>query len=272
MNLLYFCDATPGKLLLHSHDFIEMMLIVDGNVSISAEGSKYSVKNGNMVIIPPGLLHCTIIEKDTTLYERFVIHLQPSFIEEATQRFGVDANRLLALESLFFLECNHEDRWRLRSLLERMAFAAERGGNIGTALLDCQARELVITVLDLMESGKVEEEGLKSTEVACIIDYIDRHFRNPDLSMEEIVSCVCLSPAYLSRLFKEYTGTSVYNYLIQKRLEFSKTLIKEGFLITAACLDSGFSDYTAYLKAFKKSYGTTPKRFQKTKAPARQLP
>jgi AraC-like DNA-binding protein len=64
-------------------------------------------------------------------------------------------------------------------------------------------------------------------------------------------------------MFKSYTGSSIYNFVMYKRLEYSKQLLKEGKPVLNACMNSGFTDYTSYLKAFKKTYKITPTEYRK---------
>jgi AraC-like DNA-binding protein len=121
----------------------------------------------------------------------------------------------------------------------------------------------MITFLDIMNRDKRSRLAMKNPEVGQIIEHINKNFTDPALAMGNITSQVYLSPGYISRLFKEYTGTTIYNFLMQKRLEHAKELIKDGWMVTHACMECGFTDYTSFLKAFKKAYKMTPKDYQK---------
>lgn len=261
IEILYFCDKKPGYFLLHSHDFIEVILVLDGDVAILAEGTKYEVNKGNIAIMPNGTLHRTVAE-NADRYERYVLHIELDYIKRLTEIFNIDIDRFGFLYEPNILECNQESVWRLISILGKIVNTEERNGNIGSALLQCYTFELLITLLDIMNKGMKIKSKSKNVIVDKIVHYINDNFSNPALDMDTITSEAFFSPGYLSRLFKSYTGTSIYNFLIQKRLEHSRELIKEGKLITEAYLEAGFSDYTSYLKSFKKTYNETPKEFQ----------
>ena len=69
--------------------------------------------------------------------------------------------------------------------------------------------------------------------------------------------------AYLSRLFKQYVGTSVYNYITVTRIANAQKLLKNGATVTEACFCSGFEDCSNFIRTFKKLTGETPLGYKK---------
>jgi AraC-like DNA-binding protein len=59
---------------------------------------------------------------------------------------------------------------------------------------------------------------------------------------------------------------SLYKYVIQRRLISACELLQQGGSVLSACVDSGFEDYTCFLKAFKKTFGLTPRQYLKVQA------
>jgi AraC-like DNA-binding protein len=64
------------------------------------------------------------------------------------------------------------------------------------------------------------------------------------------------------QFFKEETGYTIGNYVTEKRLLLAKNLVQNGCQVTEACFQSGFKNYSTFLKAFKKEYNTIPKNAQ----------
>ena len=62
----------------------------------------------------------------------------------------------------------------------------------------------------------------------------------------------------MMRQFKEETGYSIHQYILEKRLLAAKGLIREGMSAGAAALECGFQDYSAFARAFKKKMGMAP--------------
>ncbi|EQK30291.1 helix-turn-helix domain-containing protein [Clostridioides difficile] len=69
------------------------------------------------------------------------------------------------------------------------------------------------------------------------------------------------------RKFKSHTGTSIHNYIVQKRLILAKSLITNGHLMSEVCNKCGFNDYSSFVRAFKKNYGVSPKNYINNKNP-----
>ncbi|MCB2359182.1 helix-turn-helix transcriptional regulator [Clostridium estertheticum] len=73
-----------------------------------------------------------------------------------------------------------------------------------------------------------------------------------------------LSPAYISKLFKESTGTSPINYLIKLRLSNAKHSLEIGDQsIKKIALSVGYPDMYHFSKLFKKYYGYPPSKLKR---------
>lgn len=261
IDVLHFSDNKPGYFMLHSHDFIEIIIVIEGDVAILAEGTIYAVNKGNIAIMPNGVLHRTVIQKDVK-YERYVMHIKLDYIERISRIFNIDMQYFGFLHVPNILECSQESIWRLISILGKCMHLEERNSGIGHALLQCYTFELLITFLDIINRGTTIKTPTRNNVVDEVVAFIIENFKDSALDLEKITASTYFSTGYLSRLFKSYTGSSIYNFLIQKRLEHSRELIREGHRVTDAYLESGFSDYTSYLKSFKKTYRQTPREYQ----------
>ena len=98
--------------------------------------------------------------------------------------------------------------------------------------------------------------------IGSILNYINKNLSS-DLSIDSISSRFYMSKYYLMHKFKEQTGYTIHNYIIQKRLIMSNLLIKKGRSITDACMESGFNDYSNFSRAFKKIFMLSPKEYYK---------
>ena len=71
------------------------------------------------------------------------------------------------------------------------------------------------------------------------------------------------SKYHFSRLFKQYTDSTFYKYLNQKRIEYAKTLLQDpGMTVTEVAFKSGFSSLSAFLRMFKLMNNCTPTEFR----------
>ncbi|MBQ1236580.1 MAG: helix-turn-helix transcriptional regulator, partial [Oscillospiraceae bacterium] len=95
-----------------------------------------------------------------------------------------------------------------------------------------------------------------------VLSYINENFRS-ELTVDELADRVFLSKYHFMRLFKAQTGSTVYAYVRQKRLMNASRLIREWVPAQKAAAESGFGDYSAFHRAFKESFGTSPGKLKK---------
>ena len=84
------------------------------------------------------------------------------------------------------------------------------------------------------------------------------------ISIEEIAKEFSVSRSYLFRMFKEKLNLSVSEYILDIRLTNACLLLKNPLLTNYQVMTlSGFSDYSNFLKLFKRKYGVTPRDYRK---------
>ena len=98
--------------------------------------------------------------------------------------------------------------------------------------------------------------------VSHIRDYLD-DCACDNVSLDELVQMVGLSPFYLTRLFQKYVGMPPHAYQIQRRLHKAKHLIFQGVDLAETALSCGFTDQSHLNRHFKKYLGITPGAYRK---------
>lgn len=95
---------------------------------------------------------------------------------------------------------------------------------------------------------------------ARVMGYINVNYMN-GISVEKIADYLKLNRKYLVRIFKEKTGLTIQEYLISKRLEEAKKLLKKGYSVSESAYMAGYNDAFNFSKAFKKKFGISPKSY-----------
>ena len=93
-----------------------------------------------------------------------------------------------------------------------------------------------------------------------ILAYIDQHLVE-DVSISVLASHFYLNNSYLSKIFKEITGTTINRYIAAKRVARAKALLSEGRSVSETCMLCGFGDYSSFLRSFTKIVGMSPKKY-----------
>ncbi len=85
------------------------------------------------------------------------------------------------------------------------------------------------------------------------------------ISVEDLCETFYLSKNALYRLFRAEFSATVGEYVLQKRMERAKTLLKTDATLNIAQIASqcGFDDYNYFIRAFRKTNGITPRKYRK---------
>ena len=141
---------------------------------------------------------------------------------------------------------------------------------------DAYANELYMQVLFLefmveLNRATVSDEveyistNYSGTKINPIISYINDHLTE-NLSVDSISEEFYLSRYYVMHTFKAETGYTIGNYITMKRLSLAQALIDSGVPIVDASQQAGFGTYSTFLRAYKKTYGTSPRKKAESQA------
>ena len=106
--------------------------------------------------------------------------------------------------------------------------------------------------------------GFTSKELEKALYYIDENMAE-NFKIEKLAKEFGISKFYFIKRFKSSTNVTPHQFIIKKKLERSKNLLKEGSLsLTDITYMLNFSDQSHFSNSFKKMYGMTPREFRKT--------
>lgn len=95
-----------------------------------------------------------------------------------------------------------------------------------------------------------------------IFSYVDEHLLD-ELKREEIAELVHFHPVYLSRFFKSRTGTSLSQYIVNRRIEKAKLLLANSDLQVGHIVHRlGYYNSSHFTRTFKQATGFTPRQYR----------
>ncbi|MBD2055362.1 helix-turn-helix transcriptional regulator [Oculatella sp. FACHB-28] len=187
---------------------------------------------------------------------------------------------ILSLDPTAFLSAvRSTESWNRAELLPHFATSDPLVHGIGLALkaeleshglggrlyIDSLSTTLFIHLLRHYTTQKpmlpAQEGGLPTYRLRQVIEYIDAYL-DRDLTLAELAVVAQMSPNYFTQLFKQSTGFTPHQFVIQRRVEWAKRLLSEGKLAIAdIALQVGFAHQSHLNRHFKRWVGVTPKIF-----------
>ena len=105
--------------------------------------------------------------------------------------------------------------------------------------------------------------GRQLSMISPAIQEIDRSFTENELSVSRLASLCGISEVYFRRLFMNTFGISPKEYVIQKRMEYAKTLLSSGdFSVSEAAMLCGYAEPCHFSREFSKRVGVSPKQYE----------
>ncbi|MDJ0589827.1 MAG: AraC family transcriptional regulator [Pleurocapsa sp. MO_226.B13] len=188
----------------------------------------------------------------------------------------------LALDAAFVSQIAQENEWSNANQIEilpqflvrdsqiqhiGLALLAELkiGGLSGHLFAESLTTALAARLLQQFSLSKQQickpEGGLSKQKLSLVIEYINDRL-DEELRLIDIAANIDISSSHFTRLFKQSTGTTPYQYVIQCRVERAKLLLQQRKLTIAEVATMvGFHDQSHLTYHFKRILGTTPKRF-----------
>ena len=255
-------DTFEGK--YHCHDFIEFSYVVSGSVNYKIGDKFYLIKEKTLLPFNTGVYHKECFTKgiNDDLKE---LHIGFRNLKID----GLPINHIFNNHSdvpIQFQQYGEEFHKCCLEIIEEQE-ACEIGKDL---ILKSLVMKLIALFLKetnyVKNTKKIREYTLpfydKSNIVEIIIDYFENNYMN-NISLDDISKNMYISPVYISKTFKEKTGESPINYLINLRLEKAKNLL----LTTEAPIkviahSVGYSDAYYFSKLFKKYYEYSPHKFR----------
>ena len=148
------------------------------------------------------------------------------------------------------------DCHRIRKLFDELA-AVSVGKEFGDDILAASLFNQVMVYLCRAGSAAHSESD---PLIDSVIKYINANL-SEDLSIERLCERFFISKTRLIARFREITGTTPHQYIKQKRIILAARYMEEKNNAAQAGSKAGFSDYSAFYRAFVKEYGISPRDY-----------
>ncbi len=236
------------------HDFWEIVCIIDGSASITADERTFILANGQITFHKPMEFHRIWSDK------AFHILLLTFYAEgEGMEFFN---NKVFNLEP--------EQIIQLHSIVKKTIVAINNSekGEVDHTLTHIVAAEIELFLLNLISNNQ-DNVGLlmpKSSEsYKKIVQTMENHI-GKNLSQQELAYLCNMSVSNLKKTFKRFSDKSVMSYMRSLKITHAMRWLKEGMSASEISSRLGYSDPSYFYVVFKRETGmTTGEYVQKSK-------
>ncbi len=262
-RLFHLKDSSGQEKDFHFHEFDKIVILVSGRVDYTVEGTSYRLEPWDVLLVRHHMIHRAAIDLSVP-YERIIIYLDSAYVERFAPEAGLmDCFAAAEKRRCCLMRPDEASAEQLRDALRRLENARDDelfGAQLlrGTLLVQLL---VLINRITLSDSGREDSAG-SSGRIAPALSYINENLSS-ELSIDDMAALCYLSRYHFMRLFKAQTGCTVHNYIRQKRLVLAARLIREGMSASAAAAECGFSDYSAFHRAFTQTFRVSPGKIKK---------
>ncbi len=240
----------PDSFPIHAHEMLEIYCFLSGKGTYLVEGTRYPLEAGDIFLMRPAETHKLLIEASEP-YRRIAAHVCPAFFTQ------IDPEQRL-LRPFFARPLGSMNRYPAAQYPE--LHRVFDGFVLTPGLERIQILSRVMLLLSQIAALYPSISG--HTPVPCgfafsLVSYVNAHLFEP-ISLDAISRSFARSPSQIGRVFRAATGTSLWEYVLLKRLLSARAMLERGETATDAALLCGFSDYSAFYRAYRKHFGRTP--------------
>lgn len=273
-RLFHLTDTKRQDFEYHYHDFDKILIFIRGRVTYFIEGQAYELEPHDIVLVSHDDIHRPDIDASVP-YERIIVYLSPRFL--TSYRTGAydltDCFKKAKELRSNVLRIQSMEKSGLFQTLTDLEYACSHDGYAKELFCQVLFLEFMIKLNRAALTNRVEylTPGRGDSRVAAVMEYITSHLTE-DLTVDQIADSVFLSRYHLMHLFKEATGYTLGNYIMEKRLLMARDCLRGGAPVTSVCFDCGFKNYSTFSRAYKKYFHSTPSGAAKPQAGAEHGP
>ena len=253
VNVVVVKSGGYDSIVPHSHEFIELVYIVNGEAENKIGEERVPLKTGDIIVMADkGIQHSIHPKGDPTEFAIVNIIFPYDFYQfdwevlSAKQVFSADKipGAKYLVEQI--IDEYNKKRWKYEDVTYSLT------------------KILLTNIYRCLPARKVKRtnKGKSKKQADSYIEIAKKYIRNnydKQISVEDVAKACALSKQYLQRLFKREKNTSIVAYIVKYRIEQAcRYLLKTDFSVAKVAQLVGFNDLKYFYVQFKKIVGEAP--------------
>ena len=240
---------------IHWHKEIELIYVLEGNLSINVNGAFRSLASDSFLLINSAENHsmtaesakCLILDISYEFAQQFDSGLYHSIFEVVA---GSGAEEEI-----------HNYLWQLSKTVNENELPALRQFSLITEIMHV----LLVQCRHENPNVSTENSNIKSRFIKLALEYIDRNYRE-EIVEKALAESFGVNYVHFGKVFRDETGMLFQDYLVKIRLEHAMdALMNQHMSIEDAAKAGGFPSKRTFIAKCKRVYGITPFQLIKQK-------
>ena len=270
-SLNYKAVNAGYKMDFHCHRGFEIFQFFTGSGTLLVEDQIYNLEPNSLYIINSLHLHRTMLDAGAP-YLRTVLTIRPDCLVDKISPTETDE-----LFTPFFQikragRCKvpvTEEEFRRTEVLFSDIQHEITASKFKTDFIIALRVAEILTIIGraYRERESSEDKSIKASpaygNIQRVLEYLNAHI-SEDITMSKLEAAFNLSKYYLCHIFREKTGFSIFEYLLNRRIATAKKMLLESdHSITEIAEALKFSDTAHFSRSFKKSAGLPPGEYRR---------
>ena len=247
---------------LHSHVFYEILFCRNvSGVEYLIGSNRYLLKQGDIVIVPPGISHRPIFPSNMNEpYKRDVIWLSTGFF---TLLNNMVSNEMYQPKPQTLILRTQGTKWEAwgKYFQTGIEEAEKKASGWELSILGNTIQLMAQLYRAMSDDNAVPLKAEKPEITDQIMAYVERHL-SEKITLSEVARRFYISESTIVQSFRKKMGVSFYRCVTQQRLIAAKNLILNGLSLEDISRQVGFTDYSTFYRAFKQEFGISPRQYK----------
>lgn len=264
-SMRFWYNTQKGAFTSHWHDAQEIIVPLEETYTVTVQDKTFRLEPGDILLIPPGSIH-SIEASDRGSRFIFLLELNPFCRLTDFSRTQALLSKPVCITADTYPEI-YEQEIKLIMQAARYYWGnkASRQLWVCSCLMAFYAHYTDFCIHAARPDSASESRSPDncSQKISALLGYLQRHYAD-SISLEDAAIKTGLSKFYFSRVFKQHTGQTFYDYLCFLRVRAAVDMLKNtSTSVAEIAADCGFATLSSFNRTFRKYQKCTPTECRK---------
>lgn len=243
----------------HYHSTIEIIQVLDGKIKLTAENQCRECERGDIIVAPPFKTHGIIRLTENAALR--VIFCQPDSLN--VESLQLDFAKLFRnYKRLYYIVDARDKEYEEICSHIAQVFGVCEDFSVNDKIQVVSYLLLIMRQVIEIFRLEVPSHDTNYQKLAPVLAYIQDHYAEK-LKLSELGGIIHVCDDHLIRLFKEVTGVTPVEYIVNIRIEHSiKLLTTTKLSIEEIANETGFGSGSYLTRIFKQKLNITPGEYR----------